>query len=91
MKVLFPVLAGFFIGVFHIAMGINGVAMLFGVVVLIGVLNDNLSQAMQITALAAVATMFIDSTLILYLLGALLAGAVLQKIVKLTSTDTNLM
>lgn len=88
LKIIFPVVAGVIIGIFHLAMGINGVAMLFGAIVILGVLNDNLMQAMQVAMLSALATFFVDSVLLLYFLGAVITGVILQKLIKKTDGVT---
>lgn len=56
MKLIAPLLAGVLTGLFGAAVGINGIIILMGIMVVIGIINDNVGQSVNIFLLTALAT-----------------------------------
>lgn len=69
MKMLIPIIIGLIIGVFGGALGLNGVALMIGLVVGTGIWFDNLGQALYVTLIIglviALAELWVISLVIL--------------------------
>ena len=78
MKMIFPLIGGVLIGFLGSAIGLNGIALIVGAVVILGIINDNLGQALNITLLTAVGVALVNSWVILLILTGVLGVIVYQ-------------